>query len=65
MDFNKISSGKNPPYEINVLVEIPQGSSVKYELDKNSGLFVVDRFLRTSMSFPFNYGFIPQTHTDL
>jgi len=64
MDFNKISSGKNPPQEINVLVEIPQGSSVKYELDKNSGALVVDRFLHTSMSFPFNYGFIPQTHTE-
>lgn len=64
MDINKISSGKNPPEEINVVVEIPQGSSVKYEFDKNSGAIVVDRFLYTSMSYPFNYGFIPQTHAE-
>lgn len=64
MDINKISSGKNPPEKINVVVEIPQGSSVKYELDKNSGAVVVDRFLYTSMYYPFNYGFIPQTHAE-
>lgn len=64
MDINKISSGKNPPEEINVVVEIPQGSSVKYELDKNSGAIIVDRFLYTSMFYPFNYGFIPQTHAE-
>ncbi len=64
MDFNKITSGKNPPHEINVFVEIPQGSSIKYELDKDSGALVVDRFLHTSMTYPFNYGFIPQTHAD-
>lgn len=64
MDFNKISSGKNPPSEINVFIEISQGSSIKYELDKNSGTLAVDRILHTSMNFPFNYGFIPQTHAE-
>jgi inorganic pyrophosphatase len=64
MDFKKISAGKNPPHEINVLIEIPQGSSVKYELDKNSGALVVDRLLHTSMTYPFNYGFIPNTHAE-
>lgn len=64
MDFNKISSGKNPPQEINVFIEISQGSSIKYELDKNSGVLMVDRLLHTSMVYPFNYGFIPKTHAD-
>ncbi|PIZ45333.1 inorganic diphosphatase [Candidatus Wolfebacteria bacterium CG_4_10_14_0_2_um_filter_39_18] len=64
MMIDKISSGKNPPKEINVFVEIPQNSSVKYELDKDSGAIFVDRFLYTAMSYPFNYGFIPQTHAE-
>lgn len=48
--------------EINVLVEIPKNSAVKYEIDKNTGLLVVDRFMHTAMSYPFNYGFIPNTY---
>lgn len=65
MDITKISSGKNPTAgEINVFVEIPQGSDVKYELDKESGVIMADRFLYTAMAFPFNYGFIPNTHAD-
>jgi len=64
MDFKKISAGKNPPHEINVFIEIPQGSSVKYELDKDSGALIVDRLLHTSMTYPFNYGFIPNTHAE-
>jgi len=64
MNFEKISAGKNPPSEINVFIEIPQNSSIKYELDKDSGLLKVDRFLYTSMNYPFNYGFIPKTHTE-
>ena len=51
--------GKNPPEHINVFIEIPQGSSIKYELDKESGVVFVDRFLYTAFSYPFNYGFIP------
>ena len=64
MDVSKISSGKNVPSQINVFVEIPQGSSVKYELDKDSGAIFVDRFLYTAMAYPFNYGFIPNTKAE-
>jgi inorganic pyrophosphatase len=62
MDISKISSGINPPEDIYVVVEIPQGGlPVKYELDKSSGALFVDRFLHTSMQYPANYGFIPHT----
>ena len=61
MDVSKISSGKDVPWDINVVVEIPQGSSVKYELDKDSGAIFVDRFLFTPMAYPAAYGFIPGT----
>jgi inorganic pyrophosphatase len=56
-----IPSGKNPPEDIYVVVEIPLGSNIKYELDKESGMIFVDRVLFTSMVFPFNYGFVPKT----
>ena len=62
MDVTKIPPGRNPPEEINVLVEIPQGGvPVKYELDKASGAVFVDRFLHTAMFYPGNYGFVPHT----
>jgi len=61
MNINHISAGKNPPEEINVFVEIPQGSSIKYELDKKTGVVTVDRFAYTAMFYPFNYGFVPST----
>src|SRR3989338_11519447 len=61
MDIKKLSVGKNAPDEVNVFVEIPQGVSVKYELDKDTGLIFVDRFLYTAMQYPFNYGFVPGT----
>lgn len=62
MDITKIAIGKNPPYDVNVMIEIPQGGHpVKYELDKESGAIFVDRFLHTSMVYPANYGFIPHT----
>jgi len=64
MDISKLSAVKNPPGEVNVVIEIPQGSSIKYELDKKSGVIMVDRFLFTAMYYPFNYGFVPQTMTD-
>lgn len=60
----KLTAGDNAPEEINIFVEIPQGSSIKYEVDKDSGLLFVDRFLHTAMSYPFNYGFIPQTDAE-
>ncbi|HTO40630.1 MAG TPA: inorganic diphosphatase [Rhizomicrobium sp.] len=62
MDVSKISAGRNPPKDINVLIEIPAGGApVKYEIDKASGSLFVDRFLHTAMYYPSNYGFIPQT----
>ena len=61
MDVTKISTGHNPPHDINVVIEIPQGSAVKYEIDKLSGAIVVDRFLFTPMAYPAAYGFIPGT----
>ena len=64
MDISKISPGKNVPEEVNVFVEIPQGSSIKYELDKESGAIMVDRFGYTAMFYPFNYGFVPGTHAE-
>lgn len=62
MNLDKLSAGSNPPEEINVVIEIPQGSFIKYEMDKDSGFLMVDRFSFTSMAFPGNYGFIPQTN---
>lgn len=50
--------------EIDVLIEISQSSSVKYEIDKEQNILRVDRFLYTAMYYPFNYGFIPKTHAD-
>ncbi len=64
MDVSKIPAGKNPPTDIYVVIEIPQDSGIKYELDKESGAIFVDRFLFTAMHYPFNYGFIPQTLAD-
>ncbi|MFC3126405.1 inorganic diphosphatase [Pseudoroseomonas globiformis] len=64
MDVTKLSTGKNPPHDINVVIEIPQGSAVKYEVDKDSGAVVVDRFLFTPMAYPAAYGFIPNTLAD-
>ncbi|GAJ27923.1 inorganic diphosphatase [Acidomonas methanolica] len=61
MDVSKISTGKDAPNDINVVIEIPQGSAVKYEVDKESGAIFVDRFLFTPMAYPAAYGFIPGT----
>jgi inorganic pyrophosphatase len=56
-----LGPGDRPPGEVHVVVEIPQGSSVKYEVDKETGALFVDRFLYTASYYPFNYGFIPGT----
>lgn len=61
MSLTKLSAGKNPPEEVNVLIEIPKGSQIKYEMDKDSEIVKVDRFSYTAMVFPGNYGFIPKT----
>ena len=57
--INKIPSGS--PSQINVMIEIPKGSNIKYEIDKDSGILFVDRKLFTAMFYPCNYGFIPST----
>jgi len=59
--LKNLPAGKNPPDEINVVIEIPAGSNIKYEVDEKSGAIFVDRFLYTAMNYPFNYGFIPST----
>lgn len=59
--LGEVPSGDDPPESINVIVEIPSGSSVKYEVDKETGVVFVDRFLSTATHYPFNYGFIPGT----
>jgi inorganic pyrophosphatase len=62
MDISKISAGRNPPFDLHAVIEIPVGGvPVKYELDKESGAMFVDRFLHTAMFYPGNYGFIPHT----
>ncbi|MCZ4282747.1 inorganic diphosphatase [Kiloniella laminariae] len=64
MDINKVSIGKDAPWDVNVVIEVPLHSSVKYELDKESGAIEVDRFLHTPMHYPCNYGFVPHTLSD-
>ncbi len=64
MALKDLPAGKNPPEDIYVVIEIPQGSSIKYEVDRDSGAVFVDRFLFTAMHYPFNYGFVPSTLAD-
>ena len=59
--WHDVTPGENIPQEYNAIVEIPFGSSVKYELDKQSGLIKLDRILYSAVYYPANYGFIPQT----
>ena len=62
MNLEHLPIGKNPPHEVNVVVEVPVGGEpIKYEIHKPSGALVVDRFLYTAMRYPGNYGFIPHT----
>ncbi len=65
MDLKLIPTGRNPPHDVNAIIEIPLGGvPVKYEFDKASGAIFVDRFLHTAMFYPGNYGFIPHTLSD-
>ena len=62
MILDRVSSGKNVPNDINVIIEIPSHSDpVKYEVDKDTGAMFVDRFMGTAMHYPCNYGYVPQT----
>lgn len=65
MNFDKIPAGKDLPDDIYVVIEIPaNGSPIKYEIDKDMGAVLVDRFMATPMFYPANYGFIPHTLAD-
>src|ERR1700684_1033283 len=59
--WHDLSPGENVPKEFDAVIEIPTGSSVKYELDKTSGIIRMDRVLYSAVIYPANYGFIPQT----
>lgn len=62
MGLEHVSPGRDVPNDINVIIEIPSGCDpVKYEVDKKSGMIMVDRFVATSMRYPCDYGFIPHT----
>jgi inorganic pyrophosphatase len=62
MRVDAISIGNHPPDDVNVIIEVPLGGQpIKYELDKDAGVLVVDRFLYTPMAYPGNYGFVPHT----
>ena len=65
MAINQLPPGENIPNDINVFIEIPaDGTQVKYEVDKESGLLIVDRFMPTAMHYPCNYGYVPSTLAD-
>lgn len=62
MSLKRVSSGRDVPNDINVVIEIPAFSDpVKYEVDKDSGALFVDRFMSTAMFYPCNYGYMPHT----
>src|SRR5210317_1020572 len=62
MRIEAIAIGDDPPRDVNVLIEVSVGGHpIKYEMDKEAGTMVVDRFLYTPMAYPGNYGFVPQT----
>jgi inorganic pyrophosphatase len=60
--WHGVPAGENAPRIVNALIEIPQGSRCKYEIDKDSGLLKLDRIIYSSFYYPCNYGFIPQTY---
>ncbi|MFO0910809.1 MAG: inorganic diphosphatase [Isosphaeraceae bacterium] len=62
--WHDVTPGERLPLEFNALIEIPMGSSVKYELDKKTGLLRLDRVLYSAVYYPANYGFIPQTYAE-
>jgi len=62
--WHSISPGENSPESVTAIIEIPKGSKAKYEIDKDTGLLRLDRMLFSSVMYPANYGFIPQTYCD-
>jgi len=62
MSLNKVAAGRDLPNDFNVIIEIPMNADpIKYEVDKESGAIFVDRFMGTSMHYPCNYGYVPNT----
>jgi inorganic pyrophosphatase len=59
--WHEISAGENVPETVNVIIECPKGSKNKYEIDKGTGLIKLDRAMKTSQDYPFDYGFVPRT----
>ena len=62
--WHKVEIGAKAPHIVNGIIEIPKNTRAKYELDKESGLLLMDRVIFSSMYYPANYGFIPQTYCD-
>ncbi|MDE3144733.1 MAG: inorganic diphosphatase [Bacteroidota bacterium] len=62
--WHGVHYGEHAPRTVNAIIEIPQGSRCKFELDKPSGLLRLDRVIYSSFYYPVNYGFIPQTYGD-
>ncbi len=62
--WHAVSAGEEAPKIVEAIIEIPKGSRSKYELDKNTGMLRLDRILYSSVYYPANYGFIPQTYCD-
>lgn len=62
--WHSVSPGSDIPEFVNAIIEIPQNTRAKYELDKESGLLKMDRVIYSAMHYPANYGFIPQTYCD-
>ncbi len=62
MNLDRVTSGRDVPNDVNVIIEIPMNADpIKYEVDKETGAVFVDRFMSTAMHYPCNYGYIPQT----
>jgi inorganic pyrophosphatase len=65
MNIDSLSIGKDVPNDFNVVIEIPANApGIKFELDKDSGAVMVDRFMATPMHYPCDYGFVPHTLSD-
>lgn len=62
--WHEVRIGEKAPEFVNGIIEIPKNTRAKYELDKESGMLILDRVIFSSMYYPENYGFIPQTYCD-
>lgn len=62
--WHRVSYGKDVPKHVNALIEIPKNSRAKYEIDKETGLLMLDRVIYSAMYYPANYGFIPQSYCE-